>query len=98
MSHTHSPRTTYLKDYTPPPYSISAVDLTLELEETATKVTARLEIVRNAGAQPLILDGRKLELLALKLNESVLSASDYKLDAEHLVIPQVPAAFTLEIV
>lgn len=90
--------TTYLKDYTPPAYQIDTVELIFELAPTATIVKARLKLLRNtSSAEPLILNGKKLELLELKLDEVVLGPADYQVSAEQLIIPQVPANFVLEI-
>ena len=37
-----TPKTTYLRDYTPPAYRIATVDLRFELEEDGATVHARL--------------------------------------------------------
>ena len=41
MKH-NSPQTTYLKDYTPPPFLVDKVDLEIELGEEWSTVKARL--------------------------------------------------------
>lgn len=96
----NDPQTTYLKDYTPPAYRIEAVHLTFELDEALTTVYAHMDIVRHPAAkkEPLILAGKKLELVSLAVNEIPLSERDYAVDDERLLIPQVPDAFTLDIV
>ena len=50
---THTPKTVYLKDYTPPPFLIDEVDMRFELGEESTLVTSTLALRRNpAGAEP----------------------------------------------
>jgi len=97
-----SPKITYLLDYTPPDYRIERVQLRFELGEESTLVRSRLDIVRNhlpdtGGPRPLILDGQQLELLGLCLDGEPLSPARYTLDADHLIVPEVPGAFSLEV-
>ncbi len=95
----NSPKTIYLADYQPPAYHIEQVNLTLELDEQLTQVTAVMQFVRNAErgdiALPLELNGCDLTLVEVRLNDHLLSAKDYQLEEELLRIPNVPAAFTL---
>jgi len=55
------PKTVLRSDYRPPDYTIEAVDLRFDLAEDETRVDARLEIRRQAGAPeeaaPLVRDG-----------------------------------------
>ncbi|PKM43286.1 MAG: aminopeptidase N [Gammaproteobacteria bacterium HGW-Gammaproteobacteria-1] len=90
------PNTIYLKDYAPYPFHIESIDLRFELEELRTRVTARSRWQRRA-AGPLRLDGQELQLNAVRLDGKPLTAGDYQVDADTLVIAQVPDAFTLEI-
>ncbi len=89
-----SPQTVYLKDYTPPEYLISAVDLRFELDESRTQVYAELRMQRNPASQAhgagLTLVGENLELISLALNEQRLSPGDYTLSAESLTLHNVP--------
>lgn len=48
-------------------------------------------------AAPLVLDGEKMSLVTICLNNKELQAQDYLLDAEKLVINDVPDQFELEI-
>ena len=62
-----------LADYAPPAFLIDAVDLRFELNETATRVIARLSMRRNPAAPaeaPLHLDGEALTLVRLTRNGS----------------------------
>lgn len=99
LSHISAPKTTYLKDYTPPDYLIDSADLTFELDEVNTTVTAKLKVLRNGEhTKPLVLNGEQLKLINLKLNGVNLSNTDYQVDTEQLVIENVPAEFDLEVV
>jgi len=98
---THTPKTIYLKDYTPPAYLIPTVDLRFELGDDCTLVHSRLRVVR-AGTTPvgtsLELDGQHLELIALDLDGVPLAADRYRLDPTQLTLFDPPAFFNLEIV
>lgn len=98
---THTPKTIYLKDYTPPAYYIPTVDLRFELGDDCTLVHSRLRIVRAAttpAGTPLELDGQHLELIALDLDGVPLAADGYRLDADHLILFDPPPSFDLEVV
>ena len=97
----HTPSTIYLKDYTPPTHLIDKTFLTFELDPVKTTVRSKLEIRQNPEATAsasLRLHGQELTLKEVKLNGSVINASDYTVDDESLELHNVPAAFTLEIV
>jgi len=93
--------TVYLKDYKKPDYLIETVNLEFELGETVTRVKSLMTVSRNhdaaEGSRPLVLQGRSMKLLAVKLNNVLLSSQDYQLDAASLTIPSVPDSFILEI-
>lgn len=93
------PKTTRLSDYTEPNFWVEHTELTFELQPEATIVSARLQLKRNANRpanSPLELDGQELELLQVRLDGQVLSASDYSLDAERLLIHSLPDEAVLE--
>ena len=96
------PTTIHLKDYRPPAFLIRTVDLDVALHEAHAEVRARLGLQRNAAAgdrnAPLVLNGDELELVSVAVDGRALAAGAYSLDAEHLTIPGVPDAFTLETV
>ncbi|MBF0276639.1 MAG: aminopeptidase N [SAR324 cluster bacterium] len=93
-----SPKTIYLKDYTPPDYCIENVDLNFDLQEEVTIVKSRLEMHSNNKVQtPLILDGKNLRLKSIGLNGELLSAERCSVDEQSLTITNLPEAFTLEI-
>ncbi|MEJ2346990.1 MAG: aminopeptidase N [Gammaproteobacteria bacterium] len=98
MKDNQQPQPIRLEDYTPPPYRVDSVDLRFELGEDATRVQARLAMVRSAPEPvPLRLDGRELELVSLQIDGQVLEHSAYSVDDEGLTIASVPEHFVVEI-
>jgi aminopeptidase N len=95
-----TPVTIRLEDYTPPAFLIATVDLDVDLREDFATVRAKLGVKRNPAAKdpkaPLVLDGDELALESVAIDGRTLAASGYALDGEHLTIPAVPDAFTLE--
>ena len=87
------PKAINLKDYAPPAFRVESVELDVDLREDHALVRARLEVRRNAGTGPLVLDGDELELLELKLGSE---KPPYSVTADKLTIDNVPDAFTLE--
>ncbi|WP_455218067.1 aminopeptidase N [Kaarinaea lacus] len=94
------PQTIYLADYRPPDFLIDRVELLFDLDETATRVVSVMNLQRNvhAAGRPLVLQGRELELLQVRLDSRILDPVDYELSAESLTIPKLPDQFTLEVV
>lgn len=93
------PKMINLKDYSPANYTISDVHLTFELHDTKTKVTATSRLLQNKGQEnTLILNGENLTLESVSIDGRKLSSDEYQLNDDFLIIPQAPAAFTLEIV
>src|ERR1039458_6482339 len=96
-----APREVRLADYAPPAFLVDTVDLTFELDEAATKVTARISRRRNLAAPdrtaPLRLDGEAMALTRLLCNDETLSGNQYHLDGHALIIPDVPDTCTLTI-
>ena len=97
---TSTPKTILLKDYTPPAFLVSTVDLDVDLRDDFALVKARLAITRNPeSADPkaaLELDGDELELVSVALNGKPLSEDQFTASSERLEIPGVPDRFTLE--
>ncbi|MCY4344657.1 MAG: aminopeptidase N [Gammaproteobacteria bacterium] len=94
------PAPTYLKDYQPPAYRTEETELAFDIRDGATKVYSRLRIQRTADAPadaPLVLDGKELELLAVRLDGAALGGNEYQVDDESLTLHAPPAAFELEI-
>jgi len=91
--------TVYLKDYRAPVFKIIKTDLLFELGEQKTLVTSTLSIkAEDASAQKLILNGEKLELVAIKLNGVLLEPSSYEISDNYLTVDSVPNEFELTVV
>ena len=92
-------RATRLADYTPPAFLIDTVELSFDLSPQKTIVKAALAVRRNKAARadaPLVLDGRAMKLLAVRLNGESLGDNRYALSDRTLTIDDVPDAFRLE--
>jgi len=89
------PQPILLKNYTPPPYLIDAVDLDVALHPTKTRVAATLSLRPNPAAKkagrPLVLDGEMLELGSIELDGKALEPSSYKVSDKALTISRVPS-------
>jgi aminopeptidase N len=97
------PKTIRLADYTPPPYVATHIDLAFDLHPTATRVTAVTRYESNhdraKGVKPLVLDGEKMSLLFVQLNDrDLIEGEGYILTLQGLTIPLPPEQFTLKIV
>lgn len=94
-------QTTFLKDYQPPSFLITTVELCFKLDEELTHVNALLTLSRNLVGenkhQPLVLQGEHLELVFIKLNGHILLEQEYQLSKNELIIFKVPDDFKLEI-
>ena len=67
------PQTIQLKDYVPPAFDISRVALDVDIRENLATVRATLQVKRNRGGEPLVLDGEDLELVAVRIDGKALS-------------------------
>jgi aminopeptidase N len=96
------PKTVLRSSYRVPDYLIETVDLAFDLGEEGTRVEARLGIRRRADAPDpnaaLELVGEDLDLLEIEIEGRPLSDSEYRVDAEGLVIEHPPARFELRTV
>jgi len=91
---TDTPQTVYLKDYTPYPYEVEALNLAFDLRDGETFVQAVAEY-RKSGGGYLVLYGEDMELLELRLDGEIVN--DYTLDDTQLVIPEPSSdTFTIE--
>ena len=95
---TASPRAIHRGDYTPPPFLIDTVDLDVDLGQETTSVVARLAVRRNPAAATraadLILDGKKMQLVSVRLDGR---PAVHEVTPETLTVRGVPDAFALEI-
>ncbi|MEK6244953.1 MAG: aminopeptidase N [Pseudomonadota bacterium] len=94
-----APKTIHLKDYAPPAFLIERIALDVDIRADDALVKATLAVRRNPVSKTkdaeLVLDGDELELVSLLLNQK---EKTHHVTAEHLTIPDVPDAFTLETV
>ncbi|HEY6131671.1 MAG TPA: aminopeptidase N [Halioglobus sp.] len=87
------PETVYLKDYTPPAYLINRTELEIVLHEDCALVTSRLHLLRDGSAAQdtsLELHGQEQELLSVAVDGCELTATEYRVNAESLLIHTVP--------
>ncbi len=101
MLRTDAAKAVYLKNYAKPDYRIETVDLTFELDPEATRVTAKISIVRPRGVKagtPLKLDGDGLTLESVSLDGELLSNASRMATPDQLILQRPPKAFTLEVV
>ncbi len=91
------PKTTFLHDYQPPPFTISKVDLHFNLEEEHTTVRAELSLRRCSNSRDLILNGGPdLKLLTIALDGRPLTPQEYNLEPSRLIIKNPPQEFILQ--
>ena len=95
---TDTPKTIYLKDYTPYPFDITAIDLHFDIHDGETTVTSTLNIARKLDAPegtPLTLNGESLDLHYVKYNNAKMT--QYEVNDTHLTLTPTHDTFTLEI-
>lgn len=97
-----TPKTIYLKDYTPPEYLVETVDLVFELTPEETRVTATLALIRNPDSATdggsLQLAGESQALESISIDGEKISEEAYQQTESGLVIHQPPEKFALEII
>jgi aminopeptidase N len=100
---TEQPVTIYRNAYTVFDYIVEKLELTFQLFDERTVVTAKGKYLRNPESKkkknpPLVLFGEELELLAVSVDEIKLYEYEYQVDDKTLQLDQLPEEFTLEIV
>jgi len=67
---TPSPKTIYLKDYTPAPYLVDHINLTIDLFDGKTVVKSEVHYSKNpdSKAKELILDGQEQQVISVEMN------------------------------
>lgn len=85
----YTDETVFLKDYQKPTFLVNSVYLDIQVYDDHTIVDAVLDMQRQTSGD-LVLLGRDIELKEVQLNDQVLSAEQYQLDAEQLVILNAP--------
>lgn len=93
---TDTPKTIYLKDYTPAPYGVDHVNLTFEIFDEKTIVTSEVQYRRTEGQTgPLILNGEEQKLISVQKDGG--DFEDYTLDQNLLTISTADDTFTLTV-
>ncbi|MSQ58544.1 MAG: aminopeptidase N [Betaproteobacteria bacterium] len=94
------PNTIYLRDYAPPEFAISAVDLDIALFGDHAIVKARLAVQRRTTDTklPLILQGDELQLISASVDGRTLGPGDYDCDSNQLTLPDLPDGCMVETV
>ncbi|MEJ8811138.1 aminopeptidase N [Variovorax ureilyticus] len=84
------------EDYSAPAYWIDTVDLTFDLDPAKTRVLNRMRLRRNpqVAPEPLRLDGDELNLARVLVDGQ---GASFRMEADQLVIDNLPDTFELEI-
>lgn len=94
-----TPTTIFLKDYTPPAFTITHVDLVVELGEDDTRVSSHLRFKRQTDtSQQVHLHGEELKLESISINGVPLSKSNYTLSSNKICFIAPADEFTADIV
>lgn len=89
----------YLKDYQPADFMIETVDLSFELLPNATLVTNRLLVKKSQSkATTLKLNGENLELMSVRIDDQLLTTTDYQQDDQFLTLNIEASECVVEIV
>ena len=89
-------QTIYLKDYQKPAFLVESIHLDIQVYDDHTIVDSTLVMKRQATGA-LVLLGRDLELKSIQLNGELLTADQYELDTEQLLITDAPDQVILKI-
>ncbi|AYV19879.1 aminopeptidase N [Vibrio mediterranei] len=90
-----APKAKYRSDYQTPSHTITDVNLTFDLHETQTKVTAVSQVKQLGEATTLVLDGENIELIQVRVNGEAWS--DFITNDSSLEISNLPKEFELVI-
>ena len=89
----------YRKDYKAPEYTITDVKLSFDIYEDYTQVTNISNIQRkDCEARKLILNGEKLELISVEIDNVVLSKKEYEVNDISLILPADKSEFEIKII
>ncbi len=95
----HQPSIIYRKDYRPPDWLIVHTELRFELDESGSRVRARLQLRRNPQGNPaardLLLDGHGLHLESLAIDDVPCAADAYQVSNDGLLLRNAPDQFEL---
>jgi len=89
----------FLSDYCPAPYTLETVNLTVELDDTCTKVINEMMVSRQGEHNhELVLDGEQQILISVAINDTQLCADQYQLSKQSLSLKTDENNFKLTIV
>lgn len=91
-----TPQAKYRKDYLSPSHTITDLDLTFDLHDNATTVTAISKVKQLREENTLVLDGESLKLVSVTVNGEAWS--HFKELEGALELSQLPQSFDLVIV
>jgi aminopeptidase N len=84
----NQPTRVYLKDYQAPDFTVHSVDIDFDLHEDFCRVRAKIELESLKIGAPLVLNGHKLDLRGLKMNQRELSPDEFIRTDDLLTIPK----------
>jgi len=92
-----TPKTIYLKDYTPAPYKVAHVNLSFELLEDKTIVQSEVQYIKNPDSEStaLVLNGQDQTILSVEIDN--IPFHRYKVADNKMTITDAGDQFTLMI-
>ncbi|MCB5358696.1 aminopeptidase N [Vibrio lentus] len=92
----HTPQAKYRKDYQSPSHTISDIDLTFDLYDSASIITAVSSVKQEKESSTLVLDGEGLKLVSVLVEGT--EWTQYEQSETLLTLNDLPKDFTLTIV
>ena len=95
-----TPARIWLSSYTPPPYAVERVELSVELDADLTVITCRQTMTRTAApsGSDLVLSGRNFRLVSIAIDGCNLEHGAYQIREGELVLHAPPDQFVLSTV
>lgn len=90
------PKAKYREDYQSPTHTIVTIDLTFDLHDSETLVTAISSVIQQKDETTLVLDGEGILLQSILVDG--LEWEHYSVTDTHLTLTQLPHSFELTIV
>jgi len=89
----------FLADYAQTKFTIDMVSLTIELNDTCTRITNEMMFTRQGHHNDaLVLDGEQLTLVSVTLDDEILPTTQYQLSAQNLTIHTNKDNFKLNLI
>jgi len=99
MKETIAGKVIYRNDYVAYPWDVKYLDLHFDVGRETTVVRAEMEFQKSdmaSATQDIVLNGSDLELVSITINDRTLTAEDYSVEGESLIIPDAPATSVLK--